>query len=298
MANLKEVRVRIASVNSTRQITSAMKMVAASKLRKAQSAITSMRPYAQKLQSIMQDLSTGVDGAEDEGKYSADRGDNKILIVTITSNRGLCGAFNTNVLKSAVNLIDSKYAEQHKKGNVKVMCIGKKGADGVISAGYKPIDVITNVFDHLTFNNVVPIAEEIMELFVAKDFDKIILVYNQFKNAAVQILQNEQFLPVVETVDDNAENNHEQNEDNFIFEPNKKDILEALVPKAVKVQLYKALLDSFASEHGARMTAMHQATENADELLKNLKLTYNKARQAAITNEILEIVGGAEALNG
>jgi len=299
MANLKEVRIRITSVNSTRQITSAMKMVSASKLRKAQNAIVSMRPYAQKLQSIMQDLSAGNDDLqEDEGKYAANRGDHKILIVTITSNRGLCGAFNANIVKSAVNLIDNKYAAQHKKGNVKIMCIGKKGADGITAAGYKPIDVITDIFDHLTFSNTVPIAEELMELFVAKNYDKIILIYNQFKNAAVQILQNEQFLPVVDTNDNKKENNIEQIEANYIFEPNKKEILEALVPKAIKVQLYKALLDSFASEHGARMTAMHLATENADELIRNLKLTYNKARQAAITNEILEIVGGAEALKG
>jgi len=238
-----------------------------------------------------------LDGSSNEGAYAADRGEHKVLIVTITSNRGLCGAFNANIVKSAVGLIKNKYAAQYKKGNVNLMCIGKKGADGLISAGYKPVNIITDIFDQLTFENTVPIAEELMRLFVGKAYDKIIIIYNQFKNAAVQILQEEQFLPVV----DSAENDSDTKDKvaaNYIFEPNKADILEALVPKAIKVQLYKALLDSFASEHGARMTAMHQATENADELIKSLKLTYNKARQAAITNEILEIVGGAEALQG
>ncbi|MFK5856024.1 MAG: ATP synthase F1 subunit gamma [Bacteroidota bacterium] len=297
MANLKEVRVRITSVNSTRQITSAMKMVSASKLRKAQNAIIGMRPYAQKLTSIMQNLTNDLDGSSDEGVYAADRGEHKVLIVIITSNRGLCGAFNSNIVKSAVNLIEGKYAAQHKKSNVDLMCIGKKGADGIISAGYKPIDIITDIFDRLSFENTVPIAEELMQLFSNKDYDKIVLIYNQFKNAAVQLLQEEQFLPVTDTKDDSVDIK-EEIQANFIFEPNKAEILEALVPKAIKVQLYKALIDSFASEHGARMTAMHQATENADEMLKDLKLTYNKARQASITNEILEIVGGAEALKG
>lgn len=294
MASLKEVRVRITSVNSTRQITSAMKMVAASKLRKAQNAILSMRPYAQKLHNIMQDLSNDLNGS-DEGVYATDRGDNKVLIVTVTSNRGLCGAFNANIVKSAVNLIEDKYAEQYEKGNVNLMCIGKKGADGLISAGYKPISIIIDVFDHLSFENTVLIAEELMQLFLDKKYDKIILIYNQFKNAAVQLLQEEQFLPIVKSGEND---NKEESKANYIFEPSKGEILEVLVPKAIKVQLYKALLDSFASEHGARMTAMHQATENADEMIKDLKLTYNKARQASITNEILEIVGGAEALNG
>lgn len=296
MANLKEIRIRISSVNSTRQITNAMKMVAASKLRRAQNAILSMRPYAQKLKSIMQDISNDLDDSN-EGIYATNRGANKILIVTITSNRGLCGAFNANVVKRAVNLIESKYSEQYKKSNVNLMCIGKKGADGLISAGYKPIDIITDIFGHLSFENSIPIAEELMLLFSDKKYDKIVLIYNQFKNAAVQLLQEEQFLPVVET-SENETDSKEESKANYIFEPGKEEILEALVPKAIKVQLYKALLDSFASEHGARMTAMHQATENADEMLKDLKLTYNKARQASITNEILEIVGGAEALKG
>lgn len=294
MASLKEVRIRINSVNSTRQITSAMKMVAASKLRRAQNAILNMRPYAQKLQSIMQNLTNDLEGS-DEGKFAADRGDEKVLIITITSNRGLCGAFNANIVKNAVKLIEGNYTEQLKKGNLSLMCLGKKGADGLISAGFKPEVINTEIFDDLSFENTVPIAEELMQDFIDKKYDKIILIYNQFKNAAVQILQEEQFLPVVESESEEAT---EELNANYIFEPNKEEILEALVPKAIKVQLYKALLDSFASEHGARMTAMHQATENADEMLKDLKLTYNKVRQASITNEILEIVGGAEALNG
>ncbi len=294
MPNLKEVRIRINSVKSTKQITSAMKMVAASKLRRAQNAILNMRPYAEKLHHIMQDLSSDLDGS-DEGVYSVDRGDNKVLLITITSNRGLCGAFNANVVKSALNLINGKYASQNSKGNVSVMCIGKKGADNMKSAGITPVEINNDIFDDLTFENAVPIAEKLMKEFVDKKYDKITLIYNQFKNAASQVLMEEQFLPVVENPSDNEESSNTTA--NYIFEPNKEEILEALVPKSIKVQLYKALLDSFASEHGARMTAMHKATENAEELLKNLKLTYNKARQAAITNEILEIVSGAEALN-
>jgi F-type H+-transporting ATPase subunit gamma len=296
MASLKEVRVRIASVNSTRQITSAMKMVAASKLRRAQNAIQNMRPYAQKLREIMQDLSNDLDGA-DEGEFSKDRGDNSILIVSITSNRGLCGAFNSSVVKECIQLVHNKYSAQYKSGKVDFYCLGKKGADGLVSAGFKPMEVNTEIFDHLNFGDTIVIAEEIMQMFLDKKYDKVVLVYNQFKNAASQILQAEQLLPVGE-VNKEADTNLTETKANYIFEPNKHEILEAMVPKTIKVQLYKALLDSFASEHGARMTAMHKATENADEMLKSLKLTYNKARQASITNEILEIVGGAEALKG
>ena len=296
MSSLKEVRIRIASVKSTRQITSAMKMVSASKLRRAQNAILSMRPYASKLHEIMQNLSHDLEGS-DEGVWADDRGDHKILIIPITSNRGLCGAFNANVVKETVNLISEKYSSQYKAGNLDLLCLGKKGADTLKAWGYKPIEVNTGIFDSLTFENAVEIAENLMNDFLEKKYDRIIIVYNQFKNAAVQILQKEQFLPVTEAeTDSNADTS--EIEANYIFEPNKKDILEALVPKTIKIQLYKALLDSFAAEHGARMTAMHKATENADELLKDLKLSYNKARQAAITNEILEIVGGAEALKG
>ena len=294
MANLKEVRTRISSVQSTMQITSAMKMVAASKLRRAQNAILTMRPYASKLLEIMQNLSGSLSGS-DEGAWGKDRGDDKVLIIPITSNRGLCGAFNANVIKETVKLIESNYNSQLEKGNLDLFCIGSKGADLLKSRGFTAKAVNHEIFDDLSFDNVVAIAEELMMDFAKGDYDKIILVYNQFKNAASQILTTEQFLPVA--AEEAIEEKTELKAD-FIFEPSKEEILEALVPKTIKVQLYKAILDSFASEHGARMTAMHAATDNANELLKDLKLTYNKARQAAITNEILEIVGGAEALKG
>ena len=294
MASLKEVRTRISSVKSTKQITSAMKMVSASKLRRAQNAIMSMRPFASKLHEIMQNLSHDLEGS-DEGVWAEDRGDQKILIVPITSNRGLCGGFNANVAKATKSLIDDNYSAQMKTGNVDIMCLGKKGAEA-LSWFYKISEVNTEIFDDLNFDNAVEIADRLMNDFLQKKYDKIFIVYNQFKNAAVQILRKEQFLPIVESSDDSASPNEVQA--NYIFEPNKAEILEALIPKTIKIQLYKALLDSFAAEHGARMTAMQQATDNAEDLLKDLKLTYNKARQAAITNEILEIVGGAEALNG
>jgi len=296
MASLKEVRIRIASVKSTRQITSAMKMVSASKLRRAQNAILNMRPYANKLLDIMKNLSHDMDSSS-EGAFGDDRGSNKILIIPITSNRGLCGAFNSNVSKAAANLIHKEFQSQYNAGNVHIDCIGKKGADGLKSLGFKVDSINSALFDELNFENVVVIADQLMADFVAKKYDRIILIYNQFKNAAVQILQTEQLLPVSAVETENQENIN-QVQPYFIFEPSKEEILEAIVPKTIKVQLYKAILDSFAAEHGARMTAMHKATENADELLKQLKLSYNKARQAAITNEILEIVGGAEALKG
>jgi F-type H+-transporting ATPase subunit gamma len=295
MPSLKEVRTRIASVKSTRQITSAMKMVSASKLRRAQNAILNMRPYAAKLHEIMQNLSHDLEGA-DEGKWADDRGDHKVLLIPITSNRGLCGAFNANIAKATRALIENKYADQMKSGNVDILCLGKKGADS-LSWNYKIMEVNTDIFDELTFDHAVAIAERLMQDFLDKKYDKIILIYNQFKNAAVQILKQEQFLPVTESENELTEQ-HDIVKANYIFEPNKEEILEELVPKTIKIQLYKALLDSFAAEHGARMTAMQQATDNADELLKDLKLKYNKARQAAITNEILEIVSGAEALKG
>ena len=296
MANLKEVRIRIASVKSTRQITSAMKMAAASKLRRAQNAILGMRPYAQKLHEIMQNLSSGLEDS-DEGVYAQNRGNEKVLLVPVTSNRGLCGAFNANIIKETIHFMHTKLSDQQKAGNVDLYCIGKKGADIFKSRGYKIVEINTAIFDDLTFENSVAISEELMQTFADKKYDQIILIYNQFKNAAVQVLQVEQFLPVTQKSHD-AELKDAEPKANYIFEPNKKEILEALVPKSIKVQLYKALSDSLAAEHGARMTAMHQATENADTLLKELNLTYNKARQAAITNEILEIVSGAEALKG
>ena len=283
MANLKEIRNRITSVSSTMQITSAMKMVSAAKLKKAQDAITAMRPYAQKLTELLQNLS-GALSEDVGGEYTAQRPINKVLIVAITSNRGLCGAFNTNVVKEV-----NKLSESYKGKQLDILTIGKKGND-VLRKSFNVVDNQSKVFDHLTFNNVSVIAEVLMQKFVSGEYDKIELVYNHFKNAASQEILAEQFLPL------QAQSSSNVNAD-YIFEPSKEEIVVALIPKALKIQLYKAIRDSFASEHGARMTAMHKATDNATELRNQLKLTYNKARQAAITNEILEIVGGAEALN-
>ncbi len=283
MANLKEIRNRITSVSSTMQITSAMKMVSAAKLKKAQDAITAMRPYAEKLTELLQNVSASLDG-ESGGKYSDQRPVNKILVVAITSNRGLSGAFNSNVVKETKNLVQN-YAGK----KVDFITIGKKGNDII----KKTNNVIINnngVFDDLTFHNVAEIAEQLMKLYVDGSYDKIELVYNQFKNAATQIIITEQFLPIVPMKSES------KNQVDYLFEPSKEQIVEELIPRSLKTQLYKAIRDSFASEHGARMTAMHKATDNATELRNQLKLTYNKARQAAITNEILEIVGGAEAL--
>ena len=283
MANLKEIRNRISSVSSTMQITSAMKMVSAAKLKKAQDAITAMRPYAEKLTEILQSLSASMEG-EIGGEFTAQREVKKVLIVAITSNRGLCGAFNTNVIKQVKVVADSYAGKQ-----VDVFAIGKKGNDVLGKTG----SVIANkseVFDALTFENVAAISELLTEKFISGDYDKIEIVYNQFKNAATQIVQTEQFLPLAPVVGAATASS------DYIFEPSKEEIVLTLIPKSLKTQLYKSIRDSFAAEHGARMTAMHKATDNATELRDQLKLTYNKARQAAITNEILEIVGGAEAL--
>jgi len=285
MANLKEIRNRISSVSSTMQITSAMKMVSAAKLKKAQDAITAMRPYADKLTELLQSLSATLD-ADTGSQYSEQRDVQNVLIVSISSNRGLAGAFNSNIIKHTQHLIDTV----HVGKNVSVIAIGKKTNDafskkGIVVANY------SELFDDLTFDNVATIAEMLMEKFVSGAFDKIEIVYNKFKNAATQVVMTEQFLPIV-PIEGTADNNTD-----YVFEPSKVEIVEQLIPKSLKTQLYKGIRDSFASEHGARMTAMHKATDNATELRDQLKLTYNKARQAAITNEILEIVGGAEALN-
>jgi F-type H+-transporting ATPase subunit gamma len=285
MANLKEIRNRITSVSSTMQITSAMKMVSAAKLKKAQDAITAMRPYAEKLTELLQNVSASLDG-ENGSKYADQRPVNKVLIVAITSNRGLSGAFNTNIVKQTRTIVENYSGKQ-----VDFVTIGKKGND-IIKKANTVINNNNTVFDNLTFHNVAIIAEELMQLFIEGQYDKIELVYNQFKNAATQIIITEQFLPIVPIQTDN------KNQVDYLFEPSKEQIIEELIPLSLKTQLYKAIRDSFASEHGARMTAMHKATDNATELRNQLKLTYNKARQAAITNEILEIVGGAEALNG
>ena len=285
MANLKEIRNRISSVSSTMQITSAMKMVSAAKLKKAQDAITAMRPYANKLTELLQNLSATLD-ADSGSKYAEQREENKVLLVAISSNRGLAGAFNSNIIKQVNILVSETYANK----DVSILAIGKKVNDAFSKSG----NVIANkseVFDELTFDNVAEISQMIMDKFVEGDFDKVELVYNSFKNAATQIVMTEQYLPIV-PIEGDANTNLD-----YIFEPSKQDIVETLIPKSLKTQLFKAIRDSFASEHGARMTAMHKATDNATELRDQLKLTYNKARQAAITNEILEIVGGAEALN-
>jgi F-type H+-transporting ATPase subunit gamma len=293
MPNLKEVRTRITSVNSTMQITSAMKMVSAAKLRKAQDAITQMRPYAEKMQEILEGLSTGLDTSENV--YARETKGEKILIVAVTSNRGLCGAFNSQIIKQVRNLIGGEYKDK----NVTILTFGKKAEDAFRKTEYFIKGTLlprhTNeIFDDLTFENASKAASKVMDAFEKKQFDRVVLVYNSFKNAAVQVVKTEQWLPIQPVA---SENGSEVSSD-YIFEPNKAEIVNDLIPKTLRTQFYKALLDSFASEHGARMTAMHKATDNASDLLKDLKLTYNKARQAAITTEILEIVGGAEALNG
>ena len=287
MANLKEIRNRITSVSSTMQITLAMKMVSAAKLKKAQDAITAMRPYAEKLTELLQNLSATLEGNVG-GEFTTQREVKNVLIVAITSNRGLSGAFNSNVVKETKRLKENEYAGK----KVDFITIGKKGND-IIRKSNTVLSMHNTVFDNLTFENVSVIAEELMQLFIDGKYDKIVLVYNQFKNAATQIIQAEQFLPLAPIVSEVP-----VTAGDYIFEPSKEEIVLTLIPKSLKTQLYKAIRDSFASEHGARMTAMHKATDNATELRNQLKLTYNKARQASITNEILEIVGGAEALNG
>ena len=286
MANLKEIRNRITSVSSTMQITSAMKMVSAAKLKKAQDAITAMRPYAEKLTELLQNLSATLEG-DAGGEYTAQREIKKVLLVVITSNRGLAGAFNTNAIKEAKSRT-AYYAGKQ----VDVFAIGKKGND-VLGKTSNVVANHSSVYDNLTFDNVAAIADVLTQKFVSGEYDRIELIYNQFKNAATQIIQTEQFLPLAPLKSDlNVAPG------DYIFEPSKEEIVLTLIPKSLKTQLYKGIRDSFASEHGARMTAMHKATDNATELRNQLKLTYNKARQAAITNEILEIVGGAEALKG
>jgi F-type H+-transporting ATPase subunit gamma len=295
MPNLKEVRNRITSVGSTMQITSAMKMVSAAKLKRAQDAVTQMRPYANKLTSILQNLSASLDTSEN--KFARDTDGDNVLLIVISSNRGLAGGFNANVIKKAWSLIKNDYKGSSK---VSVLCIGKKADDAFKRTDHRihGTDLphhLNELFDKLSFDNVAPIADKIMQAFANNQFDRVYLVYNQFKNAAVQLTVAERFLPIDTTKSAAADS---KNSVDYIFEPNKEYIVNELIPKSLKVQFYKALLDSVASEHGARMTAMHKATDNAKEMLRSLKISYNKARQAAITNEILEIVGGAEALKG
>lgn len=292
MAGLKEIRTRISSVKTTRQVTSAMKMVSAAKLKKAQDAILQIRPYAEKLHQILTSLSASLENVEDS-VYTQNREPNKVLVILVTSNRGLCGGFNTNISKKAIELANESYAQQLKLGQIDFLCIGKQGERYLKHRKYNIVANENELFNDLTFENVSLVAQATMKAFEEGQYDRIELVYNQFKNAAVQVQSTEQFLPVKmeEEADDNTVYD-------FIYEPSKEYIIKELIPRSLKIQFYKALLDSNAAEHGARMTAMHQATDNASELIKDLTLEYNKARQATITGEILEIVSGAEALKG
>ena len=294
MPNLKAVRIRIASVKSTKQITSAMKMVSAAKLRRAQDKIVRLRPYASKLHEILVGLSLSLADSEIENVYGRISAPEKILVVVVTSNRGLCGAFNSNVIKESRRVVAEKYLDQFNNGNVTFLTIGKKGFDYLRKQNLKMLPERNSIFNNLTFEKVSVITEEIMSAFVKGDYDKVEIVYNQFKNAAVQNLTVEQFLPV-ETV--GVEANASAAAD-YIYEPTKEEIIKELIPKSLKIQFYKAVLDSFVAEHGARMTSMHKATDNATQMIRELALQYNKARQAAITNQILEVVSGADALNG
>lgn len=287
MANLKEIRNRITSVSSTMQITSAMKMVSAAKLKKAQDAITAMRPYASTLTELIQNLSGALEG-DAQNPYTEVREKKAVLIVAITSNRGLCGAFNANIIKKTRQLMTENYANQ----KVSLLTVGKKGSE-ILAKTNQVVSSQDALFDELTYSKVSEVAQQVMDQFEEKAYDEVVLVYNRFKNAATQIVQTEPFLPIV-----NVSETETASSADYIFEPSQEEIVNELLPKSLKMQFFKALRDSFASEHGARMTAMHKATDNATELRDQLKLTYNKARQAAITNEILEIVGGAEALNG
>lgn len=290
MPSLKEIRNRITSVGSTMQITSAMKMVSAAKLKRAQDAITQMRPYAEKLQEILGNLSATLDISDNA--YAETRTVNNVLIIAITSNRGLCGGFNNNIIKRVNHLVNVEYANE----NPHVLCLGKKIKDTYKKSKFyyinNEIAPVEDIFSALSFDNAAIIANDLMKRFVNKEFDKVVVVYNKFVNAATQNVMTEQILPIVKNEQEGTTAVAD-----YIFEPSKQEIVEDLIPKSLKIQLFKALLDSNAAEHGARMTAMHKATDNAKELQRSLKLSYNKARQAAITNEILEIVGGAEALN-
>ncbi|PAW95497.1 ATP synthase F1 subunit gamma [Mucilaginibacter sp. MD40] len=300
MANLKEVRNRIASVNSTQQITKAMKMVSAAKLRRATDAIVQLRPYASKLKDLLANLSASLeDGAS---PYLQEREPVRVLVVVVTSNRGLAGAFNTNAIKAANNLISEKYSAQMKAGNVSIVAIGKKGHDFYTRRKFNVVGNHNDLYLDLNFINASKITDEIMKGFVNGQYDRVELVYNHFKNAAMQFLITEQLLPVPKPEKNEKEAAKKdatpESQVDYILEPSKEEIVEQLIPKNIKIQLYRAVLDSNASEHGARMTAMDKATENAGELLKSLKLSYNQARQAAITTELTEIVSGAAALSG
>lgn len=289
---LKEVRSRISSVQSMQQITKAMKMVSAAKFRRAQDAIVQMRPYAQKLQDVLSNIVSNSDG-EIKMALAEERPVEKVLLIVITSDRGLAGAFNSNVVKLTRNVIREKYQAQNDKGNVTVWNLGKKGYEALSKFGYNTKDEHKDIFLQLSFDNVQKISQAAMKAYEEKQFDAIEIIYSQFKNAATQVFTAEQFLPIPK-----VENKKGGTKADFIFDPNKAELIEELMPKILNTQLYKAVLDSHASEHGARMTSMDKASENANEMLKSLKLSYNRARQAAITTELTEIVSGAAALQG
>ncbi len=292
MANLKAIRLRITSVRSTRQITSAMKMVAAAKLRKAQDKIVRLRPYAGKLHEILVNLTQSLADADVSNIYSRQEIPEKILIVAVTSNRGLCGAFNSNVVKEVKRLIAENYHDQYKNGKVEFLAIGKKGYDSLRKMKLNIAAESNDLLNDVTFEKVSAIAENVMNGFVRGDYDRVELVYNHFKNAAIQQLTTEVFLPVETIPEEQKSAAHVD----YIYEPDKKSIVRELIPKSLKIQFYKAVLDSYVAENGARMTAMHKATDNATEMIRDLTLQYNKARQASITGQILEVVSGAEAL--
>lgn len=294
MANLKAIRIRINSVRSTRQITSAMKMVAAAKLRKAQDKILSLKPYAGKLNEILAGLTQSLAGSEDDNIYGRKTEPEKILVVIITSNRGLCGSFNTNVIRETRRIIAEDFNSQYLKGNLWFIAIGKKGHDYLKKQKLNILEEDNDLLNNLTFEKTIPLAQKIIDHFVCGRFDRVRIIYNQFKNAAVQIPTNEAFLPV----ESMPGGQKQTTVVDYIYEPSKEDIIRDLIPRSLRIQFYKAVLDSFVAEHGARMTAMHKATDNASELIKELTLQYNKARQATITNQILEVVTGAEALKG
>lgn len=294
MANLKAIKIRLTSFKSTRQITSAMKMVSAAKLRKAQDKIVRLRPYANKLHELLVDLSQSLSDSEVENVYGRVSIPEKILLVVITSNRGLCGAFNANVIKEARRVISEKYPEQTRTGNLKILTIGKKGYDFFRKQNIGMLPDQNSLLQDLTFENVNTVAGQIMTSFTSLEFDRVELIYNKFKNAAVQNLTTEVFLPV-ETL---PESQNKTTPTDYIYEPDMEVIIKELIPKSLKIQFYKAILNSFVAEHGARMTAMHKATDNATTMIRDLTLQYNKARQATITNQILEVVSGAEALRG
>jgi F-type H+-transporting ATPase subunit gamma len=294
MANFKAIRIRIASVKSTRQITSAMKMVSAAKLRKAQDKIVRLRPYANKLYEILVSLSQSLSESEVENIYGRTSTPDKVLIVVITSNRGLCGAFNANVIKEARRTISENYPEQYKNGTLTILTIGKKGYDFFRKLKVNMLPEQNSLLNDLTFEKVSVIAEMVMNSFASGEFDRVELIYNKFKNAAVQNLTNEGFLPV----EDVPVGKVKTNPVDYIYEPSQEEIIKEIIPKSLKIQFYKAVLNSFVAEHGARMTSMHKATDNATSMIKDLTLQYNKARQATITNQILEVVSGAEALKG